>query len=488
MENIARRKSAPDPITRDPKEAPTAPADPVVALREFLAERERTRTFAPGEFAKFERRVMELTREVARNAIAHDLSAADGETEAIEVAGRTMRRVLRSPQSYMTAAGTVTVERWLYKDRTDEAGRAVAPMELRSGIVEGFWTPEAAKQSAWVVAQMTPAKAEELFERVGSMQPSKSSLDRLPKALSEVWEAERESFEDRLRDHLAIPENAVSLAVSIDGVLAPMEGTAPVAKRAAARAEGRTSQGPVGYREIGCATLSFCDDKGDMIAAIRLGRAPEVKKATLKVQVLAEVMAILERRPELKVVKVADAVADNWDFLRALVPEGEEAIDFFHASEHLHAALAAAYGDGTRETRYRFEEYRDRLRDEPEGVTAVIRALAYLKRKHPRDETIRRAVAYFRNNKGRMRYAELRAAGLPIGSGVVEAACKTLVTQRLKLSGMRWSAPGAQSILTLRGWDLSDRFDHGWALVAAHYQVQVHALAHVVHIRPRASR
>lgn len=199
-------------------------------------------------------------------------------------------------------------------------------------------------------------------------------------------------------------------------------------------------------------------------------------------------MAILERRPELKVVKVADAVADNWDFLRALVPEGEEAIDFFHASEHLHAALAAAYGDGTRETRYRFEEYRDRLRDEPEGVTAVIRALAYLKRKHPRDETIRRAVAYFRNNKGRMRYAELRAAGLPIGSGVVEAACKTLVTQRLKLSGMRWSAPGAQSILTLRGWDLSDRFDHGWALVAAHYQVQVHALAHVVHIRPRASR
>lgn len=186
------------------------------------------------------------------NAIAHDLSAADGETEAIEVAGRTMRRVLRSPQSYMTAAGTVTVERWLYKDRTDEAGRAVAPMELRSGIVEGFWTPEAAKQGAWVVAQMTPAKAEELFERVGSMQPSKSSLDRLPKALSEVWEAERESFEARLRDHLAIPENAVSLAVSIDGVLAPMEGTAPVAKRAAARAEGRTSQGPVGYREIGC--------------------------------------------------------------------------------------------------------------------------------------------------------------------------------------------------------------------------------------------
>lgn len=488
MESIARRKSEPQPTTRDLRESPKGPSDAVGALREFLAERERTRTFAPGEFQKFERRLMELTHEVARNAIAQDLAAADETAEAIEVAGRTMRRVLRSPQSYMTAAGTVTVERWLYKDRSEEESRAVAPMELRSGIVAGFWTPEAAKQGAWVVAQMTPAKAETLFERVGSMQPSKSSLDRLPKALSEVWEADRTSFESRLRDKLVIPENTVSLAVSIDGVLAPMEGTAPVAKRAAASAAGRTSQGPVGYREMGCATLSFCDDKGDMLAAVRLGRAPESKKATLKGQVLAEVMAVLERRPELKVVKIADGVADNWDFLETLVPGSEEAVDFFHASEHLHAAVAAAYGDGTRETRHRFEEHRDRLRDEPDGVSATIRALAYLKRKHPKNETIRRAVAYFRKHKARMRYAELRAAGLPIGSGVVEAACKTLVTQRLKLSGMRWSGLGAQSILTLRGWDLSDRFDDGWALLAAHYHVQVHVLAHVVPIRPRASR
>lgn len=488
MLSIATKRSDHRRTTRDPKELSTGLPDPVETLREFLAERERTRTFAPGEFAKFERRLMDLTHEVARAAIARDLSKANEHAEAIEVEGRTLRRVLRSSQSYMTAAGPVAVERWLYKDRTDESGRAVAPMELRSGIIAGFWTPEAAKQGAWVVAQMTPAKGEELFRRVGSMQPSKSSLDRLPKALSEVWEAERGSFETRLREKLAIPDNAVSVAVSIDGVLAPMEGTAPEAKRAAARAQGRTPQGPVGYREIGCATLSFCDEKGDMIAAVRLGRAPEAKKATLKGQVVAEVMAVLERRPELKVVKIADAVADNWDFLETLVPEGAEAIDFFHASEHLHAALAAAYGDGSRETRHRFEDYRDRLRDEVDGVTAVIRALSYLKRKHPKNQTIRLAVGYFRKNKKRMAYADLRAAGLPIGSGVVEAACKTLVTQRLKLSGMRWSGRGAQGILTLRGWDLSDRFDEGWALVAAHYQVEVHTLAHVLLFKSNASR
>lgn len=69
-----------------------------------------------------------------------------------------------------------------------------------------------------------------------------------------------------------------------------------------------------------------------------------------------------------------------------------------------------------------------------------------------------------------------------IGSGLVEAACKTLVAQRLKLSGMRWAPRGAQAILTMRGWDQSDRFDQAWALVAATYHRDVHVIAQIVDI------
>lgn len=76
-----------------------------------------------------------------------------------------------------------------------------------------------------------------------------------------------------------------------------------------------------------------------------------------------------------------------------------------------------------------------------------------------------------------------RRGGLPIGSGVVEAACKTLVSQRLKLSGMRWGR-GAQAILTARGWDQSERFDAAWALLAAAHQVDVHVLARVIPFEP----
>jgi hypothetical protein len=75
-----------------------------------------------------------------------------------------------------------------------------------------------------------------------------------------------------------------------------------------------------------------------------------------------------------------------------------------------------------------------------------------------------------------------------IGSGVVEAACKTLVAQRLKLSGMRRGERGAQAILTMRGWDQSERFDQGWALVAATYHTEVHVLANVIDITPKAER
>jgi len=86
-----------------------------------------------------------------------------------------------------------------------------------------------------------------------------------------------------------------------------------------------------------------------------------------------------------------------------------------------------------------------------------------------------------------MNYADLKAKGFMIGSGVVEAACKTLVTQRLKQSGMRWSVRGAQAILTPRGWDQSERFDKAWALVAATFHTDVTVLANVIAFKPESA-
>lgn len=461
---------------------------PLSKLREFLETSGMNGKTGPRAFADFERDLHARLMEVERDVIAAEMKKFDVDHDAVVIEGKLHRRVLRASQTYMTTAGEVVVERNLYKDRADEDGRCVSPMELQLGIVGDFWTPRAAQQALWVVTQMTPKKSAELFERVGNMEPSKSSIDRLPKLIAKEWEANRGALEKALRDGLTIPEGTASIAVSLDGVLAPIDGGhSPTQVRADAAAEGRMSKGPAGYREVGCATVAFCDAKGDLLGAIRMARAPESKKAALKTMLAAEVSAVVAKQPNLKIVKVADGARDNWDFLSSsALPGGEEALDFFHATEHLHAAIAAAYGDATRETRHRYETLRDTLRDEANGADKVIRALKHLVTKHPLKKSIAVELAYFRKNRQRMRYLELTDKGLMIGSGIVEAACKTMVAQRLKQSGMRWSSAGAQAVLTPRGWDQSDRFDEAWALIAASFHSEVTVLANVIAFKPKA--
>jgi hypothetical protein len=457
-------------------------------IRRFLKDHAMQGKTGAREFYEFERTLHERMLEAEREVLGEVMSASDVDADAIEIEGRVLRRVLRSRQTYMTSAGPIEVERWLFKDRALPEAHALAALDLKLGIVEGFWTQRAAHQASWVVTQMCPPKAAELFERVGNMAPSKSSLDRLPKAVGQRWEDQRESYEQALRTALVIPDEAHSVAVSIDGVFAPIDGGAnPTEVREKAASEGRICKGPAGYREVGCATLTFCDQKGDVISAIRFGRAPEPRKTALKETLRKDLEHVLAQRPDLRLAKITDAGSDNWKYL-ATLPSGPEILDFFHASEHLSAAIAAVYGDGTTKTRHKFELLRERLLTEEDGVTAVISALAYLQRQNPRIQRVKNELTYFRQNKHRMRYALWKKHGFMIGSGMVEAACKTLVAQRLKLSGMRWGPRGAQAILTMRGWDQSERFDEAWAMVAATYECEVHVMANVIDITPRPER
>jgi hypothetical protein len=235
-------------------------------------------------------------QEVERELLAEDLARADVDVPGVVVEGTAYRRVLRAEETYMTAAGPVRVERALYKDRSDEAERAIVPMEMAAGIVAGFWTPMAARQAAWVVAQMTPQTAEELFARVGNMAPSKSSLDRLPKVLAERWNDDRKGFDAALREAMVVPDEAVTVMASLDGVLAPMKDGGAAEKRAETAARGQIAKGPAGYREVGCATLSFCDKEGKCLAAVRMARMPEPHKAAVKEALKAELAVALERR------------------------------------------------------------------------------------------------------------------------------------------------------------------------------------------------
>jgi hypothetical protein len=171
-------------------------------LHDFL--RRRRHAAEPLEdFDQIEQELHRLFVAAEREALGRELSRFDLDVPQVEIQGERYDQVLRCETTYNSAVGPVRVERSLYRHPSGE--RAICPLELNAGMIEGYWTPLAAKQASWAVAHLTPQESANLFELLGNMAPSKSSLDRLPKALSAHWEAQRAPFEATLRGAASVP-------------------------------------------------------------------------------------------------------------------------------------------------------------------------------------------------------------------------------------------------------------------------------------------
>ncbi len=407
---------------------------------------------------------------VGRAVVRETLAAKDPGGGDVVIDGKRYWQAVRAQREYMSSFGHVVVERGVY--RSVRNGPTLCPMELRAGIVEGFWLPQAAKLAALCISDMTPCRAESFFCALGMMNPSRSSLDRLPKAVNERWEANRETYEERLRADEEIPANAVTVAVSLDGVMVPMRGSKKAEMKAEMRRQGRVDKGPAGYREVACGAISFYDANGERLATRRMARMPEAKQKTLKEQLRREIEHVTARRPDLVVMSIADGAANNWDYFDTL-PSAHQVVDFYHAAEHLKRALDVCMGASSVGTQAKFQQLRQTLRDSPSGVDKVIKRLKKLKpcrRGDHRDYLT--GVNYFTRHRARMNYAELIARKLPIGSGVIEGTCKSLASDRLKRAGMRWDPRGGQAVLNLRAWTQSGRFETAWRLLQENYTAQ----------------
>ena len=153
-------------------------------LRAFLARRGAS-SEAVDDMEGFERELHEYFMAAEREVLAEELGRLDVDLPAVTIGGKLCRRVVRCEETYVSAAGPVRVMRTLYRGGHAEE-RALCPLELRAGVVEGRWTPLAARQVAFVVAHLTPQEGEDLFRELGNMTPSKSSLDGCPSSLGRV--------------------------------------------------------------------------------------------------------------------------------------------------------------------------------------------------------------------------------------------------------------------------------------------------------------
>jgi hypothetical protein len=162
-----------------------------------------------------------------------------------------------------------------------------------------------------------------------------------------------------------------------------------------------------------------------------------------------------------QLVVLGDGAGWIWNIASKLLPAATQIVDLYHAREHLHA-LAATLAFIVPDPQPWLADRLDELdAGDVEAIIAAATAPEYPLvgvKAVDRDK----ALTYFQTNTTRMRYAHYRQLGMFIGSGNVEAGCKAVIGQRLKLSGMRWTIPGATGILTLRAQQASGPWDHIW--------------------------
>jgi hypothetical protein len=161
------------------------------------------------------------------------------------------------------------------------------------------------------------------------------------------------------------------------------------------------------------------------------------------------------------VLCLGDGAPSIWNEFATHFPQRVEILDWYHAVEHVWAAGNGLYGEGSEQAGAWVAARKEELW--AGDVTAVVRALQAATAAESRGRAAADEVHYFTVNAGRMAYAAYRAAGYPLGSGVVESGCKQVVGQRAKGAGMRWSTPGVQGVLTLRATLLSGNWEERWA-------------------------
>jgi hypothetical protein len=207
-----------------------------------------------------------------------------------------------------------------------------------------------------------------------------------------------------------------------------------------------------GWREAMVGTVSLYDAEGERQHTIYIGATPEYGKATFLERLEREIQRTKARYPQATYIGIADGAASNWQFLTRHT--SEQVLDFYHATGYLGAVAVALYPKDLSQQKQWLEQSCHALKHENGAATLLFGQMLELSQsqEHPKaiQDNLAKAVTYFHNHLHQMNYAVWREKHYPIGSGVTEAACKTVIKQRLCCSGMRWKETGAAVVLSLR--------------------------------------
>jgi hypothetical protein len=381
-----------------------------------------------GNLMDMESSILDCCNEMGCLATKEALKKFDTDGSPLKLGDTKMTARVKDNKIYQTPYGSVDLKRYVYQ--TSKGGKIYCPLEANGRIIRGA-TPRFAKQLSHKYSIMNApsvcADLEDNHHRKIShsyLQAVSDWVGTIAQAKEEIWTYE-------------IPKlNAAitSIVLSLDGAMVLIRED--------------------GYREAMVGNLSLYDEKGERQHTIYIGEAPEYGKGTFLQRMETEIAKLKKQYPNALYLGIADGAQSNWTFLEKHTEY--QLLDFFHVTEYLSNVSYAAYPGKTDKPKRDIwlKEHCELLKHESNAVEDIITKMEKLARKTSLTKTVKdklsAALTYFTNHRHMMDYATNILKQLPIGSGVTEAACKTLVKQRLCGSGMRWKKQGAKVILSLR--------------------------------------
>jgi hypothetical protein len=409
-----------------------------------------------------------------RRAYKHFLEHYDPQESLIEWQDQTVRFKATSTKMFLTSFGKIPIDRRLYQ--ADTGGPSYVPLDHFWDMDGHFATEDIRQAVCFAMAHMTAEEAEQLLQLCSLFKPSATAIKNIVEKLCQEIEPHQRTLDAKIRSQIEAPRQAQVMVASMDG--------ANVLLREQGARRGRPSERPrheqaeqkqACYKNAMVGAISFYGSSQDArkgperLNSYYSARMPEDAAVTFKrnfEQQLDGLQGKLD--PDITKVFLCDGHRALWNYVdhNQRFSDYEKLVDFYHTQEHLSKAAEALFGKNNIVGKRWYWKYRTKLLELDAGVESVLRSIDYYSRTHRLGKSRREDLAtewtFFRRNQHRMQYACFRRRGLPIGSGPVEAACKSIVKTRLCRSGMRWSREGGQRILGLRCYVKSGLWNEFW--------------------------
>ena len=447
---------------------------------------------AGASFGEQEAALLAAANDACRLALEAALQhTADAQPERVHIADTVYERHQDGAAAYHSLCGTLDVRRATYRKTGERNGPTVVPLDHAAGLIEGA-TPALAYRVALGYAQGPGRRAEEQMHADHRRPPSRSTLERLGKAIGTQITHAAPRIEPVVRQAETLPEGARAVSVGVDRTTVPMEEVRPTGMPPATRRTPRTTpyvrtpppRVDVKYRMAYVGTVSIVDAAGEALVTRRYAISGADDPAALVERMMADIGRARAQNPRLPVGVVQDAAPELWTLIRgglttaASLRRWHEAIDRYHLNERLADILRLTEPNESRRHQ-QLARWNHALDTDDEAIDRIARWVAEQIPWHQDDAltTLEAHWTYLLNNNDRMRYATVRRVGLPCGSGATEGACKSVVMIRAKGCGQRWHEDGVTAALTLRALYLSERLPTLWPHFSADYSDDVQAAA-----------